>query len=389
MPKSRPFINKKESLTFDLVPRRRDDVLYYDEEAAPNVMMPQYRPATYDDPNARKTRRQRQKFYHEWNLKYDRDLDKPADIDDLEMKGVLDSQNESQLTTYDDGGLLMPGGGSAGEAHFRQVVSRLPIKDLSEAFPSTENTYMDYENMKDVPDELAYTDDPDLLEILEALDDDRYLAQTFEIPEPKENDQQALVRLDAFLDAKDEPDKFFDEILESGPADWRSITYIKDIEKREQLMDQYEAEYYGILEQNPSGHSDQRNLLLKDNALQEVTDTITKLAIDEDHNDDEHTEKAIKASIESIPKKTVVSKKSTKITIQPRKKKVVGRGNMHDIDKRFEHIQREYDSESDEEQSNYDPDQGFDLSEERPDFEDVLDSFLNQYDVIGKHIVLK
>ncbi|KAG4302749.1 hypothetical protein PCK1_001104 [Pneumocystis canis] len=211
------------------------------------------------------------------------------------------------------------------QASLRVLIPRISNREKEDVFPSEIEQIRTYQDQQSLPDNISGFQpdmDPELREVLLALDDDRYLSSD------EDGDLDALIKSGKVNDS--------DVIQNPDDETWDSDNTIKTFKEVHNTEN-------SICEENGNSIS-QELLQYKKKKFRKPLSTTTY------------------ASMSS--------------SILPRTQELVL------LDDRFEKIEKEYNNnktrESDEENIS-----------QRIDFESVMDDFLNNYEIIGKKMMLK
>lgn len=344
-------MDKKNAKTFALVHRSHEDPLYYDDEAADHVLVPIVKG------NERK------------NIRLE-SIDQLAK--DLENEQMRENEGEAALygVTFDDSKYdymqhLKPiGGDDAGyfvEAKTKPKKETEFMLNLKEVLPSERKLDLDYQAQQDIPDTIKGFQpdmDPRLREVLEALEDEAYLDEEQDVEEGD----------------------IFDDLLQGGAA--------SDGEE----IDEFDYDLYSEEEEDPNGDFSWENDFKKFQRKQ-------KSKVNDWDSDDDFSDNLSEAedTLSELPqvksKKTKQKEKRKKRTLTDTSSysmsssllfRTEGLRLLDDKYEQFAKKQREEEEEDDED--DYQP---FDMSKERPDLEDMLDDFLENYQIEGHRRVVK
>lgn len=356
---SKRWIDKKTAKTYKVVYRSHEDPLYHDEEAGEAVLVEAI------NPNNKKIKTKSQ-------------LEKELGS---EVKQMRANEGEAAMygihfddTKYDYMQHLMPIG--QGEGVFipkkdgeEKTNKGIQFKDGSDLpddlFASKVQVRRTYQDQQDIPDEIAgFQPDmnPALREVLEALDDEAYV---------EEDDN---IFNDLLADGEQvEEDEFEDQFDE-----W-------DLDNYADEMAQYETKDFEQ-EGDEGWEADFRHF--------KATSKLRKNDWDSDDEFEEEDEDDFVPELPSFNNNAAASKKGSK------RKQRMKKGAMSDtsgfsmsssavyrteqmtiIDDKFEQVMKDYIGNPEEEEAEeYKP---FDMKTERQDLEDLLDDFLDNYEIEG------
>ncbi|KAH3685237.1 hypothetical protein WICPIJ_003781 [Wickerhamomyces pijperi] len=356
---SKRFIDKKTAKTYKVVYRSHEDPLFHDEEAGEAVLV------EVTNPNNKKIKNKSQ-------------LEKELGS---EIKQIRANEGEAALygihfddSKYDYMQHLMPIGQGDGvfipkKGDEEEKASKgIQFKDGSalpdDLFASKTQVRRTYQDQQDMPDEIAgFQPDmnPALREVLEALDDEAYVEEDDDIF----NDLLA----DGEQVSDDEFDDQFDE--------WDLDNYADD-------MAQYDTNHFE--EEGDQGwEAGFRQFKATSKARKNDWDSDDEFE-DEDEDDflpelPSFGNSAADSSKKGSKRKQRMKKGAMSDTsgFSMSSSAVHRTEQMTIIDDKFEQVMKDYIGKDDEEEE-YKP---FDMKTERQDFEDLLDDFLDNYEIEG------
>ncbi|KAH3679909.1 hypothetical protein WICMUC_000652 [Wickerhamomyces mucosus] len=354
---SKKWIDKKRDKTYQVVYRSHDDPLFYDEEAGEGVLV------EVTNPNNRKIKTKTQ-------------LEK--ELGD-ELNNIRGNEGEAAVygITFDDSkydymqhlrpignadAVFIPKKGTEKAEKTKGIQFKDELNLPDEMFASKTTVQRTYQDQQDVPDEISgFRPDlnPALREVLEALEDEAYVEEEDDIFE------------DLLADGEQVDDENFEEQFD----EW-------DMDNYEAEMAQYESKDFAQ-EGDQGWEADFRKF-----------NAVRKYHKNEWDSDDEFEEDE-DDFVPELPSfnNADSSKKGSK------RKQRMKKGAMSDtsgfsmsssalhrteamtiIDDQFEQVMKDYHNEDAEEEEEYKP---FDMGSERQDLEDLLDDFLDNYEVEG------
>ncbi|GME70852.1 unnamed protein product [Ambrosiozyma monospora] len=388
---TKKWINKKTAQNFALVHRSHDDAMFYDEEASERVFVP------ISKDNKKKHHKVRQETKDELT----KDL-----VEDIKKGAIRKNEGEAALfgITYDDSQYdymqhLKNIGEGQGvfiakeEKPTKNKNKEVAIKDEkpllpSDALPSEETVKYDYQRQQDVPDEIKGFKpnlNPDLREVLEALEDEAYLDEDYDVDEGDVfgellgHGKQKELRLDEY----DENDYVDDDEWDMDNYDDEYAEYDSGNEGRENP--DWEKDFSKFKKAQARG---------KINNDWDTDDEFDSEAEADEEEDDDFGE------LPDINNANLKSSNNKKAKKKARRKK----GAMTDtssysmsssalcrteqmtiIDDKFDVMKEKYEEE---EEDDYEP---FDITKERSDFGGMIDDFLDNYQLEkgGRRIVKK
>lgn len=442
-------MKKKDAETFSLVYRAQDDPLYHDQDASERVFV------KMDNPNELRKEREavaRSVAASEAASQASEAGDIPelhkaltradleAELDQFAKQGRRENEGEAALygIEYDDSKYdymqhLRPMGMSDSVYLEKKVngrdnrtpkgsdlilkadyAARNNVVLPAEALPSSTKKKLTYQDQQDIPDaHRQLLMDPDLREVLEALEDEAYVEE-------------------------DAEDDLFGELIQSGEY---------DEEEEAALDDQYDDEYYeddysdagtiqGQFDTVEEEHNDEEIEALRQQAIKqaramgrtkgnkeeeagkevEVSKPLAaELDAEAEEEEDEfdpqyswqqdfdkfkHDQKKKRGeelesevdgaaytamSRRSRRKREKQAKNGTAISGYSMTSSAMFRNEgLTMLDDRFDKVEAEYNDESKEE-----PQPEFDMKKERNDFESIMDDFMDNYSVVGKKMYKK
>ncbi|CDR39333.1 CYFA0S03e02256g1_1 [Cyberlindnera fabianii] len=366
---SRKWVDKKTAKTFKVVYRSHDDPLYHDTDASENVLVPV---------ENKKQQLRSQKVKTKAQLE--------AELGE-EIHKMRQHEGESALygITFDDSKYdylqhLKPMG--QGEGVFIPAAEKKDTKkkgilfkeeDLPEGvLPSKDTVKRTYQDQQNMPDEITgFKPDmnPALREVLEALDDEAYV---------------------------DDDDAVFEDLLEGGaPVDEREFEDQFDewdMDNYEEEMAQYDEEHFAK-EGDQGWEAGFRKFEAINKYKKNDWDSDDEFDEDDEEEEEEEDEGDVLGELPSLNDTTMKSKKGAKR--KERRKKgalsdtsafsmsssaMLRSESLRLLDDRFEVLSKRYEGAEDEEEEDYQP---FDMQNERADFENLLDEFLDNYETEG------
>ncbi|KAF3990874.1 hypothetical protein FT663_01893 [Candidozyma haemuli var. vulneris] len=405
MPRKR--FDKKNAQTFSVVHRSHEDALYFDNDASKHVLIPaaqraQAASGTLSQLKARKAGKQ---TYSTQEL--ESTLGKEA-MNAMRANEGLAAQYGIFFddSNYDYMQHLRPIGGGGGDSVFIEAKkpkeeSKKSIESLiKDVLPSEQTRKVAFDDEENIPAELLGFNpemDPRLREVMEALEDEAYVAEAGE-GEVEDAD---------FLD-----------LLQSGEVDDEEDFY-DDYEGDDWDLDNYQDEFDD--EAYDSEHLEELDIPYNEGeAPEEVIEAAvpavsnawerdfmkfkkeTKNAVNEWDSDNEFEDEEEDDVVGELPSINTAATGKKKSKNKLRKKM----GAMTDtssfsmsssalfrtegltlLDDRYEQLNKKF-----EEEDPYMKEQeDFDMSKERPDFEDMLDDFLDNYELDrgGRKLVKK
>lgn len=388
--------NKNNSVKYKLVHRSQQDSKYFDEDASSSVLVP-----ITDKKKERKGKLRTQTT---------EDLE---DVSNQLKKGEGKAANYG--VTYDDSEYdylqhLKPIGSGQGVFISRKDDEKLKSKHknsklselLGDLLPGEERKY-DYQQQQDVPDEIkGFKPDlnPDLREALVALEDDNYLDEEQDIDEidvfdqllgdGKRKHEISLREYDQLDDGFD--GEYYDDYQDD---DWDYDNF-----------DDYEYEFEGVDggEEGPSNFNWEKDFQkYKRTKGRKIDEFDSDNEFDEEDEVDED-EDDIVGELPNIADKSLKSANTKSSKKKARRKKgattdtssysmsssaLCRTEQMTIIDDKFDVLKEQYDNmDEEDEEDDYQP---FNLEEERDDFMDLVDDFLDNYQLEkkGRRVVKK
>ncbi|CUM65514.1 uncharacterized protein PRCAT00003160001 [Priceomyces carsonii] len=386
MPRRR--FDKKTATTYNVVHRAHDDSLFYDNDVSKHVLVP----APTKPSNSKK------KIYSLESLKLKLGEDQVENIRDNEglaaQYGIFFDDSK-----YDYMQHLKPMGQSEGEGVFVEAKpekeskhSKVSIEDLfGDQIPSEKKRTVGFDATQNIPDELQGFNpdlDPRLREVLEALEDEEYIAEAEEEKDFENLLQSGEVDEHEFYDYEDDEDwdlDNYDDISENLESD----SY------QEPELPYNEGEAPEELNVNPVSFFDKN---WEKDFKKFKKDTQNQI---NDWDSDDDFEASDGDVVADLPDLSVQKSKKKVSNTKARKKK----GALSDtssfsmsssalfrtdgltlLDDRYEQLAKKFE-ESDQEEE-YKP---FSMKNERNDLEDMLDDFLDNYELAngGRKLVKK
>ncbi|KAI3407009.2 LTV1 [Candida oxycetoniae] len=383
--------DKKNATTYSVVHRAHDDAKFYDEDASQNVLVP----AAESQNQAKRASQNKKKVFTLNDLEHSL-KEKVRDNEGMASQyGIMFDDSK-----YDYMQHLKPIG-EATDAVFIPAKTKGENKSkqmsleelLKEQLPSKEKRRDVTRDLnQSIPDELKGFQpdmDPRLREVLEALEDEAYIEE---------------VKVGSQDDGDEEyDDDVFADLLKSGEVENEDEFYAQGEDDYDEwdldnYEDEYNEKYEANLEEEEKGEEKrdcagvnenwQRDFMkFKKETNNRTNEWDSSDEFEEDEEEDLMSEKDTIGDLPNIQSKKAKSK--TKL----RKKK----GAMTDtssfsmsssalyrteglslLDDRYEQLNKRYESE--ETKNNFEP-KPFDTKEERTDFEDMLDDFLDNYEL--------
>lgn len=362
---SRKWVDKKKDKTYKVVYRSHEDPLYHDQDASEHVLV------EVQNPNNRKIKTKAQL---------------EQDLKD-ELSNIRENEGEAALygvyfddSKYDYMQHLKPIG--KGDGVFipkkgdeeKQKVKGIQFKDFDlpeEALPSKKTVKQTYQDQQNIPDEISgFKPDmnPALREVLEALEDEAYV---------------------------DDEDDIFQDLLQGG--DEGEI----DEEDFEEQFDEWDLDNY----EDETAKFDSKDFEREGDEGWEADfrkyKAVNKHTKNDWDSDDEfEDEEDVVPDLPSFDGTAKAGKKGSK------RKQRQKKGAMTDtssfsmsssalfrnegltlLDDKFEKVLKDYeDRDDEEEEEEYKP---FEMENERVDFEDMLDDFLDNHEIEGGRRLVK
>lgn len=393
------LFDKNNSLTYQVVHRSQQDSRYHDPDASPSVMV------LLGNKNQNKAKKKRTETVEE-------------------LKNLADSMKENEGKSsnfgivFDDSEYdylqhLKPIGQSDGvfipkkEAKPNNKLKNVKLSELfGDEVDVGEELKYDYTKQQDIPDEIkGFKPDlnPDLREVLTALDDDNYLDQDQDIDEIDVFDQ--LLGGDSKkkeLTLREYDEKFNDNDNYIDNEDWDYDDYEDgDIAGGEGEGVKSEATSNFNWEKDFAKYKRTKGQIIDDfDSDNEFSDNF-----DEDSEDDEEVEEGdVFGELPDIKSKNLKSSNTKSKKKNARRKKgattdtssysmsssaLCRTEQMTIIDDKFDILKEKYIyGDEDDEEEEYEP---FNLENERDDFMELVDDFLDNYQLEkrGKRIVKK
>ncbi|KAG0681552.1 hypothetical protein C6P40_001029 [Pichia californica] len=391
--------NKNNSVKFQLVHRSHQDSKYYDPDAPESVLVPIQ---NKNQLRKEKLRTQTTEELEDIAKQLKKDEGKAANygitFDDSEYNYL---QHLKAMGSGDGVFISKKENENVKNKHKNTKLSQL----LGDMLPSEEVKY-DYQQQQDVPDEIkGFKPDlnPDLREALVALEDDNYLDEDQDIDEidvfqellgdGKRQNEISLREYDQLDDGFD--GEYYDDYYQDD--DW-------DLDN----FDDQEYEFEGIEGGKAEGSENFNwekdfNKYKKTKGRQvDEFDSDNEFDEDDDEDDDEDEDdvvgdlpnigdKSLKSSNTRSSKKKAKRKKgaTTDTSSYSMSSSALCRTEqMTIIDDKFDVLKEQYDNIDEEDDDDYQP---FNLEEERDDFMDLVDDFLDNYQLEkrGRRIVKK
>lgn len=390
--------NKNNSVKFQLVHRSHQDARYHDSDASASVLVP-----IVDKNQKRK----------ELRTQHAEDLE--ADV--AGQLGKDEGKAANYGITFDDSKYdylqhLKPIGSSDGVFISRKAPEVNPKeknKKLAallggdDLLPSSEEVKYDYQTQLDIPDEIkGFKPDlnPDLREVLVALEDENYLDQNQDIDE-----------IDVFDELLGGDGKKKEITLREYDQNAGNENYYNDgYEDEDWDYDNFDDQEYECdgTEQGAEPSSDfnwEKDFARYKNTKGRIVDEFdsdNEFEDDaEEEEEDEEDEDDFVGDLPNIGEKGLKSSKSSKKNAKRKKGATTDTSSysmsssalcrteqMTIIDDKFDVLKEQYEAIDDDDKEEYQP---FDLANERDDFMDMVDDFLDNYQLEkrGRRVVKK
>lgn len=394
---ARKKFDKKNAQTFSVVHRSHEDALYFDNDASKHVLVPaaqrQAKSSTLSQLKARKAGKQ---TYSTQEI--EETLGKDAVKAMRENEGLAAQYGIFfDDSKYDYMQHLKPIGG-AGDSVFIEAAKakegpKKSIEDLiKDALPSEQSRKVTFDDEENIPLELRKFNpdmDPRLREVLEALEDEAYVAEAEGNGEVEDKDFLDLLQSGEVDDEED----FYDD-YEGLDNDWDLDNYEDEYED-----ERYEEEYVEELD-NPynEGEAPEEGEV-PPSAISNAWEKdfmkfkkATKNAVNEWDSDNEFEDEEEGDVVGELPliNKSTSGKKKLKNKLRKKMGAMTDTSSFSMsssalfrtegltlLDDRFEQLNRKFEDE--------DPylkeQEEFDMSKERPDLEGMLDDFLDNYEL--------
>jgi protein LTV1 len=386
----RKWIDKKTAETFSLVHRSQEDPLINDPDASQRVLV------KLDNLNNFKEQRK-----EKWTGRADSILTREQldlEQEQFRKQGRRDNEGEAALygiqfddSKYDYMQHLKPIGedpsavfiAKKGVGKKKQQSVDLLLKsdyaaankvDLpSDALPSTEVLKRTYQDQQNIPDSIAGLQpdmDPDLREVLEALEDEEYV---------------------------DGDEDIFEDLIQSGKAEERTVDDEWDDFDPEDYSDGYVSgdsmeKVHQVAPSKPlsrkEGEQDWEYAFRQFKIDQEKSGNAYDDSSDQDQDEEEERDEV--GSLNKVTSATKKKKKKigvkTDLTGFSMSSSALFRNEgLTLLDDRFDRLETQYEDDEEEEEQH----EPFDMSKERDDLEDILDDFLDNYVIEGKKMYRK
>lgn len=420
------WIDRKNADTYALVHRSQQDPLYNDSDAPERVLM------KLDNLNGKESKTERKT---KWKQKAESSLGN----DSQEAREVRGNEGEALVygITFDDSKydymqhLRIIGEDPSAVYVNRKdlnteksnVTGELMLKsDYAQAnnasvalptdvLPSTEVIKKTYQDQQNLPDSIAGLQpdmDPNLREVLEALEDEAYIEEEYMDTKQNKKDSKKLDAGDIKKDNDDDDDDIFSELVKSGA--------FEEDDKNE--WDEFDANDYSDFDSGDEDYDSDDTIVKSKSGMRRKNNEIhverkegeedwevefRKFKIQQERTKREEHDSEDEFESEAGDKVGSLSQ-ITSATTRTRKKKGRRGGARTEIsglsmtssalfrnegltllDDRFDKIDNEYGNGAE----NDDDGAEFDLSKERNDFESAMDSFLNDYYIDGKKMYKK
>ncbi|OWB67298.1 hypothetical protein B5S30_g2655 [[Candida] boidinii] len=391
---SKKWIDKKSAKTFALVHRAHEDPLYFSEEASDRVFV-EIKKNNKTDANIRLETKDELESdllnkikegeirknegeaaiygitYDDSNYDYMQHL-KPIGNSGTTGVFIPAKENEDELKKNRKGEFKLKETQPEGDRkETKKIITDLLPEDM---LPSKETVKYDYQRQQNVPDEISGFKpnlDPDLIEALQALEDEDYLDQQYD------NDDKDI----------------FEELLSSNKKNNQQEQ--KDENNEDEWdIDNYEDEYENYDSDNFDWEKDFNKFKKTNDKSQNDWDS------DDEFDDDEGEEEEDGDVLGDLPDLSNSNAKSKNLKKKEKRKKgaktdtssysmsssaLCRTEQMTIIDDRFDVTKEKYEQE---EQDDYQP---FDFNNEREDFAGMIDDFLDNYTLEkgGRRLVRK
>lgn len=383
---SKKWIDKKSAKTFALVHRAHEDPLYFSEEASDRVFV-EIKKNNKTDTNIRL----------ETKDELESDLQKK-----IKQGEIRKNEGEAAIygITYDDSNYdymqhLKPIGDSGtgvfiaakekedndlkknykNEFKLKEPEQK-PIKKFTndllpeDMLPSKETVKFDYQRQQNVPDEISGFKpnlDPDLIEALQALDDENYLDQQYDNDDKdifeellfsnKKNDNQQEQKNDDSNNANDDEDEWdidnYEDEYENYDSD--NFDWEKDFNKFKKTNDKTQNDWDSDDEFDEDEEDEEEE---DGDVLGELPDLSNSNAKSKNSKKKEKRKKGAKTDTSSYSMSSSALCRTEQLTI---------------IDDKFDVMKEKYEQDEDDD---YQP---FDFNNEREDFAGMIDDFLDNY----------
>uniref|UniRef100_A0A060TBX1 ARAD1D35354p n=1 Tax=Blastobotrys adeninivorans TaxID=409370 RepID=A0A060TBX1_BLAAD len=392
------WIDKKTAETYTLVHRSQEDPLYNDPDAPDRVLL------KVENLNSARSKAERK---DKWSgrpsggkVKTAADLE--AEAEEFKKQGRRENEGEAALygITYDDSkydymqhlkpigddpsaifisrkDLDKSKGRHKGGLMFKSQAANSVLP--KEVLPSEETVTRTYQDQQDLPDELAGLQpdmDPNLREVLEALDDEAFIEEGEEGEEEDifadlvksgVSDKKASEWDDFDPDQYDDEDFGFDSDDSADTVKASSKANVPVVEPKEGEEEWETAFRQFKLEQSRRKDDSDDDLASED--PDEKRTTITSMTRTTQNGSSRRRARKRGARTEL----TGLSMSSSAL---------FRNDGLSLLDDRFDKIEEEYEDTIPEE-----PEGDFNMAEERQDFEAALDDFLDNYAIEGKKLV--
>lgn len=379
------WIDKKNAQTYTLLHRSHEDPLYNDSEAADRVFVKTENLNTASAKSERKNK---------WTGSKGKTISELEDhVEEFKKEGRRENEGEAALygITYDDSRYdymqhLRPMGQDPNAIFIakkdldRKPKGGIEFKEKShlpeDVLPSKETVKRTYQDQQNLPDALAGLQpdmDPHLREVLEALEDEEFVEE-----------------------GADDDEELFGTLVKSG-------------EREADEWDDFDADDYSDLDGNVSDDTvtGTKTVQVEPREGEEEWETaFRKFKIEQERSrptdDDSDDDNLASEAGDGLGPMTDFSV-ATGTTRRGRRKRrgkgprtemtglsmsssaMVRNDGLTLLDDRFDKIEEEYEDEDEDE----DEPGVFDMKNERPDLEDALDDFLDNYVVDGKKLYKK
>ncbi|QRG40295.1 hypothetical protein FDK38_004759 [Candidozyma auris] len=408
MPRKR--FDKKNAQTFSVVHRSHEDALYFDNDASKHVLVPAAQRSNGGHSGTLSSLKARKSGKQTYSTKeLEETLGKDA-VTAIRANEGLAAQYGIFFddSKYDYMQHLKPIGG-AGDSVF--IEAKKPKEEgkksieslIKDVLPSEKSRKVTYDDEENIPQELRKFNpnmDPRLREVLEALEDEAYIAEA-EGGEVEDADFLDLLQSGEV----NEEDDFYDDYDGEDGDDWDLDNYQDDFDDEDYDSEQFEELENPYNEGEEPEEEDKQGAAAVSNAWErdfmrfqkEMRNTVNDWDSDDDFEEEEEGD--VVGELPQFNNATSGKKKSKN---KLRKKM----GTMTDtssfsmsssalhrtegltlLDDRFEQLSRKF-----EEEDPYMREQeAFDMKKERPDLENMLDDFLDNYELDrgGRKLVKK
>lgn len=362
---SRRF-DKKNATTYKVVHRGHDDPLYHDTDATAHVLVPLH------NPNGKK-------------IKSKEVLEQ--ELGD-QLNEIRPNEGEAALygITFDDSKYdymqhLKPMGQGDGVFISKRESSKAPIgkagitfkADLEEVMPSEGTVKLTYQDQQAVPDEISgFQPDmnPALREVLEALEDEAYVEEDEDIFDNLLKEGEA-VEEDEFEDQLDEWD------LDNYEDEFNDAAYEKEGDQG------WEADFRKYKATTRKVHNDWDS----DDEFEGDEDIVPDLPVMDSTASSAQQQQKKKGSKQKQRRKMGAMTDLSSFSLSS--SSMYRNDGLRLLDDKFEVMKTQYERNREEMEEEEDQKKPFDMKSERADLEDLLDDFLDNYEIEGGRRLVK